>query len=67
MTDKSVDDDLPDMGEIYQAVSHILSLVVHYGKTLDDEQLEACKDGDLRDWTVSEGEDFSDSFKEGMV
>ena len=53
MTDKSVDDDLPDMGEIYQAVSHILSLVVHYGKTLDDEQPEeACKDGDLRDWAV---------------
>jgi hypothetical protein len=67
MSEESVDDDLPDMGEIYQAISHILSLVVHYGKTFDDEQPEACKDGDLRDWAGTEGDDFSDSFKEGMV
>ena len=53
MSEESVDDGLPDMGEIYQAISHILS-VVHYGKTFDDEQPEACKDGDLRDWAGTE-------------
>ncbi len=68
MNEESVDDDRPDMGEIYQAISHILSLVVHYGKTFEDERPEACRDGDLRDWVGTEGDDsFSDSFKEEMV
>ena len=66
MSEESVDDDLPDM-EIYQSnISH-LSLVVHYGKTFDDEQPEACKMEISGDWAGTERDDFSDSFKEGMV